>query len=143
MLVMLIKREAAADLLAPPRGQPGAVPRFLLETVHPVLRNSNARRVLFLWSACRVEVVEPMSRPAWRDRRKNFRLGWHLPATIYDAGRHLERPCIVVDISNGGEDCGGQSTHDPRRVRVAHAHRRPSIVPGYLAHRGYAGRRVH
>jgi hypothetical protein len=31
--------------------------------------------------------VEPMSRPAGRDRRKNFRLGWHLPATIYDAGR--------------------------------------------------------
>src|ERR1700681_1798299 len=40
-----------------------------------------------------------LDRPKRHDRRKNFRLGWHLPATIYDVGRHLEPPCILVDIS--------------------------------------------
>ena len=30
-----------------------------------------------------------------RDRRKNFRVEWNLPATIYDADRHLERPCTL------------------------------------------------
>jgi hypothetical protein len=48
-----------------------------------------------------------LDRPTRRDRRKNFRLGWHLPATIYDAGRHLERPCILVDLSNGGAKIAG------------------------------------
>jgi hypothetical protein len=32
-----------------------------------------------------------LDRPMRRERRKNFRLGWHLPATIYDVGRHLAR----------------------------------------------------
>lgn len=30
----------------------------------------------------------------WRERRKNFRVEWNSPATIYDVDRHLERPCI-------------------------------------------------
>jgi hypothetical protein len=62
-----------------------------------------------------------MSRPVRRDRRKNFRLGWHLPATIYDAGRHLERPCILVDISNGGAKIAGVRAHtipDEFRLRT-------------------------
>jgi hypothetical protein len=42
-----------------------------------------------------------------RDRRKNFRVDWNLPATIYDVGRHLERPCILVDLSNGGAKIAG------------------------------------
>jgi hypothetical protein len=85
-----------------------------------------------------------MSRPVRRDRRKNFRLGWHLPATIYDAGRHLERPCILVDISNGGAKIAGVRAHTiPDEFRLRTPHRGQSIVPGYLAYRGYAGRRVH
>jgi hypothetical protein len=49
--------------------------------------------------------------PTRRDRRKNFRLGWHVPATIYDAGRHLERPCILVDLSNRGAKLAGVRAH--------------------------------
>jgi hypothetical protein len=42
-----------------------------------------------------------------RNRRKNFRVEWNLPATIYDADRHLERPCILVNLSNGGAKIAG------------------------------------
>ena len=42
-----------------------------------------------------------------RDRRKNFRVEWNLPATIYDVDRHLERPCVLVDLSNGGAKIAG------------------------------------
>ena len=37
-----------------------------------------------------------------QDRRKNFRIEWKSPSTIYDVDQHLERPCIVSDFSNGG-----------------------------------------
>ncbi len=36
------------------------------------------------------------------DRRRTFRVEWNSPSTIYDVDRHLERPCIVRDFSNGG-----------------------------------------
>ena len=39
--------------------------------------------------------AEPSRQTMRRKRRKHFRLGWHLPATIYDADRHLERPCTI------------------------------------------------
>jgi PilZ domain len=42
-----------------------------------------------------------------RDRRKNFRVEWNSPATIYDAGRHLERSCVLIDLSNGGAKIAG------------------------------------
>jgi hypothetical protein len=42
-----------------------------------------------------------------RDRRKNFRVEWNLPATIYDVGRHLERSCVLVDLANGGAKIAG------------------------------------
>jgi hypothetical protein len=38
------------------------------------------------------------------ERRKNFRVNWNLPATIYDVERHLERPCILSDPSGGGRN---------------------------------------
>src|SRR5271170_5837457 len=38
----------------------------------------------------------------WHERRKNFRVDWNVPATIYDVDRHLERPCVLSDLSNGG-----------------------------------------
>jgi hypothetical protein len=38
----------------------------------------------------------------WRERRKNFRVEWNSPATIYDVDRHLERPCVLADFSTGG-----------------------------------------
>jgi hypothetical protein len=56
-----------------------------------------------------------------RDRRKNFRVEWNVPATIYDVGRHLERPCILLDISNGGAKIAGVRAHtipDEFRLRT-------------------------
>src|SRR3954469_22715487 len=53
----------------------------------------------------------PPDRQKRRERRENFRVEWHLPATIYDVSRHLERPCTVVDISNGGAKIAGVRAH--------------------------------
>jgi hypothetical protein len=72
-----------------------------------------------------------LDRPTRRDRRKNFRLGWHLPATIYDAGRHLERPCILVDLSNGGAKIAGVRAYtipDEFRLRTPLGDRRSCRV---------------
>jgi hypothetical protein len=41
------------------------------------------------------------------ERRRNFRVTWNLPATIYDVERHLERPCILSDLSGGGARLSG------------------------------------
>jgi hypothetical protein len=35
-----------------------------------------------------------------RERRKNFRIEWNSPATIYHD--ELVRPCILSNLSNGG-----------------------------------------
>ena len=70
-------------------------------------------------------------RPIRRERRMSFRLGWHLPATIYDVGRHLERPCVLVDISNGGAKIAGISAHtipDEFRLRTPLGDRRSCRV---------------
>jgi hypothetical protein len=72
-----------------------------------------------------------LDRPKRHDRRKNFRLGWHLPATIYDAGRHLERPCILVDLSNRGAKIAGVRAHtipDEFRLRTPIGDRRSCRV---------------
>src|SRR5271170_1473644 len=42
-----------------------------------------------------------------RDRRSNFRVAWNLPATIHDPQRHLDRPCILSNFSNGGAQITG------------------------------------
>jgi len=42
-----------------------------------------------------------------RERRKNFRVEWNSPATIYDMDRQLARPCILSDFSNGGAKITG------------------------------------
>jgi hypothetical protein len=42
-----------------------------------------------------------------RERRSNFRVQWNSPATIYDAQRHLDRPCILSNFSNGGAEITG------------------------------------
>ena len=52
-----------------------------------------------------------LDRQTRRERRENFRVEWNLPATIYDVGRHLERPCILVDLSNGGAKIAGVRAH--------------------------------
>jgi PilZ domain len=44
---------------------------------------------------------------SWLERRKHFRVEWNLPATIYDVDRHLERPCILSDVSSGGAKLSG------------------------------------
>jgi hypothetical protein len=72
-----------------------------------------------------------LMRPIRRERRMSFRLGWHLPATIYDVGRHLERPCVLVDISNGGAKIAGVRAHtipDEFRLRTPLGHRRSCRV---------------
>jgi hypothetical protein len=68
----------------------------------------------------------PGPRPR-RDRRKNFRVEWNLPATIYDADRHLERPCILSNMSNGGANLTGIRAHtipDEFRLRTPLGERR-------------------
>ena len=72
-----------------------------------------------------------LDRPRRRERRKHFRLGWHLPATIYDAGRHLERPCTLVDFSNGGAKLAGIRAYtipDEFRLRTPLGDRRSCRV---------------
>jgi hypothetical protein len=66
-----------------------------------------------------------------RDRRRNFRVGWNLPATIYDADRHLERPCIMNDLSNGGANLTGvraSTIPDEFRLRTPLGDRRACRV---------------
>lgn len=66
-----------------------------------------------------------------RDRRKNFRVEWNLPATIYDVGRHLERPCVLVELSNGGAKIAGVRAHtipDEFRLRMPIGDRRSCRV---------------
>jgi hypothetical protein len=64
-------------------------------------------------------------------RRKDFRVEWNLPATIYDVGRHLERPCILVDLSNGGAKIAAIRSHtipDEFRLRTPLGDRRSCRV---------------
>jgi PilZ domain len=42
-----------------------------------------------------------------RERRQNFRVQWNSPATIHDPQRHLHRPCILSNFSNGGAEITG------------------------------------
>jgi hypothetical protein len=37
-----------------------------------------------------------------RERRKNFRVEWNSPGTIYNREGDSGYPCIVKDLSNGG-----------------------------------------
>src|SRR5271167_5113882 len=69
--------------------------------------------------------------PVRRDRRENFRVEWNLPATTYDVGRHLERPCVLVDLSNGGAKIAGVRAHtipDEFRLRTPLGDRRSCRV---------------
>jgi hypothetical protein len=72
-----------------------------------------------------------VDRPIRHGRRKNFRVEWNLPATIYDVGRHLERPCTLVDFSNGGAKIAGVRAHtipDEFRLRTPLGGRRSCRV---------------
>jgi hypothetical protein len=42
---------------------------------------------------------------------KETRHEWNSPATIYDVERHVERPCVLVDLSNGGAKIAGVRAH--------------------------------
>jgi hypothetical protein len=42
-----------------------------------------------------------------RERRRNFRVQWNSPATIYDPQRHLDRACILSNFSNDGAEITG------------------------------------
>src|SRR5271169_3183865 len=59
-----------------------------------------------------------------RDRRRTFRVELNSAATIYDVDRHLERPCIVSDFSNGGAKISGIRTRtipDEFKLRISHS----------------------
>jgi hypothetical protein len=67
----------------------------------------------------------------WFERRKHFRLTWNVPATIYDVDRHLERPCILSDLSAGGaklSNVRGNTIPDEFRLRTPNGDRRTCHV---------------
>jgi hypothetical protein len=67
----------------------------------------------------------------WLERRKHFRVAWNLPSTIYDVGRHLERPCILSDLSEGGARLSGVRANtipDEFRLRTPLGDRRTCHV---------------
>jgi hypothetical protein len=47
-----------------------------------------------------------------RERRKNFRVEWNSPATIYDTEKHMIYPCVLKDFSNGGAKISATSVAD-------------------------------
>ena len=47
-----------------------------------------------------------------RDRRKNFRVEWNSPGTIYSREGGSGHPCIVKDLSNGGVKISGVAATD-------------------------------
>ena len=47
-----------------------------------------------------------------RDRRKNFRVEWNSPGTIYGRAGDAGYPCIVKDLSNGGVKICGVAVAD-------------------------------
>jgi hypothetical protein len=62
-----------------------------------------------------------------RERRKSFRVEWRSYATIYDVERHLERPCILSDFSDGGAKITGvraDKIPDEFRLRMPEGDRR-------------------
>jgi hypothetical protein len=62
-----------------------------------------------------------------QERRKNFRVEWNSPATIYDADRQLARPCILSDFSNSGAKITGvvaSTVPDEFMLRIARGHGR-------------------
>jgi hypothetical protein len=62
-----------------------------------------------------------------RERRKNFRVEWNSPATIYDLDRQLVRPCILSDFSNGGAKITGvlsATVPDEFMLRITRGHGR-------------------
>jgi hypothetical protein len=66
-----------------------------------------------------------------RDRRENFRAEWNVSATIYDVDRHLERPCVLIDLSNGGAKIAGvraRTIPDEFRLRTPIGERRSCRV---------------
>jgi hypothetical protein len=65
------------------------------------------------------------------ERRRYFRVEWNAPATIYDVDRHLERPCILSDLSSGGAKLTGVRASlipDEFRLRTPLGHRRSCRV---------------
>jgi PilZ domain len=68
---------------------------------------------------------------SWLERRKHFRVAWNSPATIYDADRHLERPCMLSDLSAGGAKLSGVRANtipDEFRLRTPNGERRTCSV---------------
>ena len=65
------------------------------------------------------------------ERRKNFRVEWHSPATIYDFERKLNRPCILSNFSNGGAQIAGvcpSTVPDEFMLQIARGDRRKCRV---------------
>ena len=66
-----------------------------------------------------------------RERRKNFRVEWNFPATIYDLERNLARTCILSNVSNGGAEITGvlaRTVPDEFMLQITQADVRKSRV---------------
>jgi hypothetical protein len=67
----------------------------------------------------------------WFERRKHYRVKWNAPATIYDVARHLERPCVLSDLSADGAKLSGVRANtipDEFRLRTPDGDRRTCHV---------------
>jgi hypothetical protein len=67
----------------------------------------------------------------WFERRKHYRVRWNAPATIYDVDQHLERPCVLSDLSAGGAKLSGVRANtipDEFRLRTPDGDRRTCHV---------------
>jgi hypothetical protein len=67
----------------------------------------------------------------WIERRERFRVTWNVVATIYDVERHLERPCILSDLSARGAKLSGVRANtipDEFRLRTPNGDRRSCRV---------------
>jgi hypothetical protein len=66
-----------------------------------------------------------------RDRRRNFRVEWNSPSTVYDVDRHFERPCVVSNFSNDGARITGVrvgAIPDERIARVQARARKCRVI---------------
>jgi hypothetical protein len=76
-------------------------------------------------------MLSDLHKPMPRDRRRSVRVEWNWPATIYDVDQHLERPCILIDLSSGGAKIAGvrvRTIPDVFRLRTPLGDRRSCRV---------------
>jgi hypothetical protein len=103
-------RPTRSDAITPSRDR--TCLRSPLTTSHsPVAVSEPLHFLVYLRPSFRVLVVKRKTNHRNEGmrgkRRKNFRVEWNSPATIYDMERRLARPCILSNFSNGGAKITG------------------------------------